>query len=310
MYNNIKKNKVWYLLLQLGVPVPFNDKSIKRHLRIVRKECKNLKVFIRAILINHGENYGRYLFRFPYYKKNDMSAVKFAESFLYGLTYLHGPIIDSDHDSLILCIPDNIIRGRNEISNSELIEFEESRDFEDRTLDFPHSTIGSYYTTSVSIYEAAWRIVSVLFKNNNLFEATRYIKRSYESFYVMPGQRREVIDDDSTPISGSDKTRYEDALQNAFKAIEAIIGDPPSNNRKFFRKLKEIGLNPFEEVGYTEKKPLHEDIREINYMRDKKSAHGSTKNRKIKTCDLFRYQSCAFHILRSAIETARGSSIY
>ncbi len=48
---------------------------------------------------------------------------------------------------------------------------------------------------------------------------------------------------------------------DAFKAIEAVIGDPPRDDRKFFDKLKNIVIDPQEKVGYVCRKTsdLHSD---------------------------------------------------
>jgi len=94
----------------------------------------------------------------------------------------------------------------------------------------------------------------------------------------------------------------ENALQNAFKAVEAILGDPPNDDRKFFSKIKAIGLDPNEEVGRVAKTPLHKIIRDMNFARDKKSAHGSTQYRTITVSDLMEYQACARYIILAAIE--------
>jgi len=96
----------------------------------------------------------------------------------------------------------------------------------------------------------------------------------------------------------------ETALQNAFKAIEAVIGDPPKDYRKLERKLKEHDLEFDEKVGYGSKKSLGQVIRDMNKLRDKKSAHGITSPRAIKILDMLEYQACARHIVMSALENA------
>jgi hypothetical protein len=254
---------------------------------------------------------GRYLFRFLRYRKDDKAAVKLAESFLYGLSLVHGPMIEPDHDSLILRIPDSIVRERDGVLLDELVKLEESRDPKDRTINFPTLTIGQISSTIPDRFEAAWRITRVTFTNDRLFEATRFLKRSHDNFHVYPGQIREVASDpEMVPITSSEQTHFEDSLQNAFKAVEAAIGDPSKDDRKLFSKLREIGLDPKEEVGYRTKTPLHQVIRDMNRARDKKSAHGSTRNRIIKAADLLKYQACSAYIVKATLEAARGSSIF
>jgi hypothetical protein len=103
---------------------------------------------------------------------------------------------------------------------------------------------------------------------------------------------------------------WETALQNAFKAIEAIIGDPPKDDRKFDQLLRSIGLDPYEEVGFGENRSLREEIRFMNIARDKKAAHGSTLNRRLTVGEIHKYQACAGYVCQAAIETKLGQPIY
>jgi len=113
-----------------------------------------------------------------------------------------------------------------------------------------------------------------------------------------------------TAKTGFDQVRFESALQNAYKSIEAIIGDPPKNDNKFFSKLRAIGLNPHEEVGYDEKTELHQVIREMNFARDKKAAHGNTKQRTIFVKELMNYQECAAFVIIEAIAYLLGKDFF
>ena len=218
---------------------------------------------------------------------------------------------EGNHDSLVLRIPDALVCVRSEVSIGDLVGLEKSRAPDDRMIDFPHVTIGTFSATSPERHEAAWRIAGVTYGDERLFEATRFLKRSHDNFYVYPGQIRDVAyDPDVIPQTSCDQTHFEDALQNAFKALEAVIGDPPKDDRRFFRKLQEIGLDPLEEVGYATKIPIHLVIREMNTARDKKAAHGSTGNRTITAADLLNYQECSRYVVIAAVETAMGSSLW
>jgi hypothetical protein len=85
-----------------------------------------------------------------------------------------------------------------------------------------------------------------------------------------------------------------------------VIGDPPKDDRRFFAKLAELGLDPKEQVGYLEKMPFEGMIRRMNEARDKRSAHGSTRNRTISVSELLEFQNCARTIVVTALEKARG----
>jgi len=310
---NIEDNRSWYLLLLFGIPSKYGENA-ESHMRKISKECKKVGIIIRRLFV-HSKNWkdtnGRYLFRFLRYKRDDMSAIKIAESFLYGFSLSHGPIIESDHDYLILRIPDNFIRNRNDVLLEELVQLEKTRTPEERNIEFPERTIGMISSTSTDRFEAAWRVACLTFVHNNLFEATRFLKRSQDNFYVYPGQIQQVASDmELVPLTSSHQSNFEDALQNSYKAIEATIGDLPKDDRKLFLKLKQIGLDPYEEIGYRYKAQLHQVLRDMSRDRDKKSAHGSTRDRIIKAADLLNYQTCSSYIVQAAIENKKGSSIY
>lgn len=314
--NKIKtEHRVWYLLLFHCVPLTlYDDENSSRHFKIVCRECKKVGVIVRRLYVHWPEKddvNGRYLFRFRYYKRNDSAAIRFGESFLYGLSLVGGSNKHMEYeDSLVLRVPDSVVSGRDYVS-LELVDFEESRFTEDRMVDYPNYTIGICGATTPDRFEAAWRIAPVTFRNNPLFEATRFIKRSFDCFDIFPGQLAEALSDQQmAALTSSDQTRFEDSLQNAFKAIEAIIGDPPKDDNKFFIKLRQIGLDPNEIVGYRNRKAIHKVIRDMNRARDKKAAHGSTKNRAIYVSELIEFQSCCALVIQAAIEAARGSAIH
>jgi len=311
------ERRVWYLMLLLCIPYTGKDADSKDHLRIVRRILKPIGVKLRRLLVHcpqQRDDRGRYLFRFLRYKRDDQAATRLAESFLYALSLINGPMIDPAHGSLIQLVPDTMVRDLDQVSMDELVNLEKSRPAEDRMVDFPYSTLGgTISTTDKDTFEDTWRIAGFTFGNEHLFEATRFLKTSHDNFYIYPGQIREVVSDpERLPLTTSNKTHFEIALQNAFKAIEAVIGDPPKDEMKFFKKLRKIGVDPFIEAGLMieTKKPIHQVIRDMNQARDKKSAHGSTRNRAIKVYDMLIYQECSSYIVKTALDTAMGASLF
>ena len=304
---------VGYILLYLGVPVSSRFDEVEEHLSIVRAECKPLGVKVRRLLVHWDskkDTNGRYLFSFANHCRNDDKAVRLAEAFLYAVALVRGPMIEPDHDSLILRVPNSMVARRKAVTMTELFELEKSRAAQARMLAFPAITIGTVTHTAACVFEAAWRAVRITMQKEHLFEATRFHKKSLDNFCVAPGQISEVAGDPSMiPKTSSHQTNFEDALQNAFKAIEAVIGDPPKDDLKLRLKLKAIGIDPDEEVGYVNKTTIQQTIRDMNRARDKKAAHGSTKNRTIGAADLLHFQECSVYVVTLAIETARGSTL-
>jgi hypothetical protein len=270
-------------------------------------------VVIRRLYVRQEreDTNARYLFRFRYYRRDDTEAIRFAESFLYGLSLMGGASLMEYDDSLVLRVPDAIISGRDHVYLDDLLTLEKDRPPEDRMLAYPNMALGRIGSTTSDRFEAAWRIACAIFENQTLFEATRFLKRSHDFFYIFPGQLDEVLSDSEVAaLTSSDQTRFEDALQNAFKAIEAVIGDPPKKDSKLFLKLRQTGLDPNEMVGYRNRKALHQVIRDMNVARDRKSAHGSTPNWTIYIWELLEFQACSEMIVIAAIENLRGNTVW
>jgi hypothetical protein len=317
------EERTWYILLQIGFPeytrnpyprrLGWSHDSIraKRHLKIIGNECRPLGIEIRSIDISigkHQADFGHYVFRFRDFCRDDSAAMRLAEAVAYGIALASGPLADAA-DPLVLRIPDALIRGRRTVPLHALVALEESRPWPERTFPFPNARIAAVAKTVVEAHELGWRIASVTYQNATLFDATRFLHRSYEGFYVSPGGISEVMYDDTPPATGAAQNNFEDALHSAFKAIEAVIGDPPKDDRRFFAKLATIGIAPTEEAGYVNKISIHKMIRRMNEARDKRSAHGSTRNRRISPAELLDFQTCAEVIVTAALEREKGAPL-
>ncbi|MGA3245436.1 MAG: hypothetical protein ABSE41_12525 [Bacteroidota bacterium] len=120
----------------------------------------------------------------------------------------------------------------------------------------------------------------------------------------------------SQPVSRSEFVKAEAAVLNAFKAVEAIIGDPPKNEKKFRQCLIDVGLDPDELVGFVGRGPdsgtdlrvpICEKIRQMSYVRDKKAAHGrSSADRRLSYFQIMDFQECAATVVQVAIEHKLG----
>ncbi len=156
-----------------------------------------------------------------------------------------------------------------------------------------------------------WHIVPTIVKSESLMDASNFYRESITQAWVADDDVFEIMSDNSdTPSSQADRVCIESAYQNAFKAIEAIIGEPPKDKRKLRIKLIEAGINPDEKVGYDlyEMKPGKETVIkklvDMHQVRDKKAAHGKTNElRNIGYCELKDKQALARYLIASHIET-------
>jgi len=156
-----------------------------------------------------------------------------------------------------------------------------------------------------------WHIVPTIVKSESLMDASNFYRESIMQAWVADDTVFEIMADNSDmPSSQADRVCVESAYQNAFKAIEAIIGEPPKDKRKLRMKLIEAGINPDEKVGYDlyEMKPGKETVIkklvDMHQARDKKAAHGKTNElRNIGYCELKDKQALARYLITSHIET-------
>lgn len=297
-------DKVCYLLLHLAVPSVFTP-SLSKHLSIAKKAANSLSIKLSTITIDIENNRDtkpiRYLFRFPYYRRDDKLASRFAETILLIASVTFGPFLDDNDNVSTFRIPIDLIKNRKSVYLGELVQIEETRSWENRITEFsPASLIGSSSQFSNDAVDMAWNLTPLLLKDDRFYRAFRFLKTSQENFFAWSGEIEDVIDKAQTTAKNAfEQSRFENALQDSFKAVEAILGDPSKNDKRFFRKIEAIGLNPHEIFGI-EERPIHQVIRDMSEARDKKAAHGSTPNRSITLGELLEYQNCARLIVLQA----------
>jgi len=168
------------------------------------------------------------------------------------------------------------------------------------------------------ILDYVWRIVPYIVENKSLMDAAHFYRESIGQVWIADEDVLDIVVDNSDiPESQAEKASVETAYQNAFKAIEAIIGEPPKKDERKLRiKLSEAGINPDEKVGYNlyEMKPGKETILkkvvDMHQNRDKMAAHGKTITpRTIGYCELKDKQALARYILLSHINAINNKSL-
>ena len=310
-------DEVAYLVLHVGVPStgwPARSVAELEGVKSAQKAGVILGIKLWPMRLTWpGRRPGeyRYFFRFPRFRKDDQHAQRIAECFLYALAATSGPFLGRIEEAAVFRVPADLVRRCRSVVVDKLIQVEEARPFDTRTLASPGLTLGSSTTTGGERFDAAWKITPTIVQNEGLRRAVRFLKASQDDFFVWPGQVGEVLaKPDMTASTGFEQTALENALQNAFKAVEAVLGDPPKDGVKFRAKMAAIGLDPDEEVGYGDKAPLQTVVRGMSLARDKKAAHGSTLPRAITVGELMEFQACAQLIVLAAIEKVMGEPIY
>lgn len=308
---------VCYLLLHLGVPCarfPPPPRTDPHAMSCAQAASERLDIKVCAVRMVWGEYAHasglRYLFRFRRWRRDDRRATYIAESVMYAVSLVCGPAIPTEEPWLVYPVPRELARDRDTLTLDQLVAGGLTLDSDEVGLDFPDIVLPKAVYLPQPAVDAAWRITPVLAEHESLHRAAGFLKASQDEFYVWPGALPEAVGHDAwTARSGVEQTSFERALQEAFKAVEAVLGDPPSDDRRLFHRIRGIGLNPEEEAGYMHTRPLHQAIRDMNVARDKKAAHGSTTGRDITVGELLDYQSCARVVVRAGVEKELGGPI-
>ncbi|HAL16492.1 MAG TPA: hypothetical protein DCP32_07000 [Anaerolineaceae bacterium] len=300
-------NLVCYLILELGIPSKTSRTDSPEELETMvsaRKAGKSLGINITSIQLSWGKSKmaNSYLFHFPNYERNDEQAKLIGETFLHAISFIWGPHFEGYSPS-IFRIPKQLVHGKRFIEGEKLVQLEESREYNERTFSYPALQFRVGAIISPWYYDYAWKIMPILIQNQSLRRAIRYMCISQDNFYIFPGETQEVLDNfEDIARSDTERSKFEVALQNAFRTVEAVIGDPPKEDIKLHAKISAVGLDPSKLGGYKQKRSLAQTIRNMCDARDKKSAHGSTPMKDIAIGELFEYQDCAHYIVSTALE--------
>ncbi len=317
-YPRVKEgNQVAYMVMHVMVPADIMPAPSVRYLDGLKAAQRvgrvlGIKIWpIRLTLRGSRQGNFRYFLRFPRYRRDDQRARYIAECFLHALALACGPFMELGELASVVRVPAALVRKARSVHVEQLDELEEARAHDGAGRESSLSSLGYAFSTSGIYFDAAWKMTPILVANEQLYRAVGFLKASQDEFFVWPGEIGEVSrEPDITAPNRFGQTTLENALQNAFKSVEAVLGDPPKNDAKFFAKLNAIGLDPNEEVGYSFKLPIHTVIRNMNEARDKKAAHGSTIHRGITYGELMEFQACARYVVSTAIESKLGGRIY
>jgi hypothetical protein len=182
---------------------------------------------------------------------------------------------------------------------------------------FAHSTRGwpeheGYCHISEYAMEESFNLMAVTAREP-YFSAAIFYRESLQNVWLSPGDVQGVLSArDKAADSQVTQVEIESAVWNAYKAIEAIIGEPPKDERKYRATLIAHGINPEEKVGHCwpslgannpAREPMADKIRKMAACRDKRAGHGSrtSPDRRITYYELMDFQACARGCLLIAI---------
>lgn len=105
------------------------------------------------------------------------------------------------------------------------------------------------------------------------------------------------------PFNTLEKIQFEHSLEDCYRVVEALIGEPPRDRNKTINKLINIGIDPYMEINTDYSKTLIEEVYYLERIRSKKAAHlKAMVNRQISIKELVYFQAIARSLISSVIE--------
>jgi hypothetical protein len=141
------------------------------------------------------------------------------------------------------------------------------------------------------------------------FEAVHYYQASVYDYCFLGGDIDIVLrEPEATPTFQVDIVRAERAVHSAFKAVEALIGEPPKDVRKLKLKIRELGIDPDTVAGWTQpKESLVAKVQMLQKLRDKRAAHASPHRKAPLTYyDVMDAQGCAQGLILLGVQAELG----
>lgn len=288
--------------------------------RKIEYDLANVGIIVRAVyvvkskrllpsFVPHSNNL-RYAFWITQRQNERAFAQRIVDALFATITLLYQTDLSRsdpfDQGPTAYPVPQRFLKHRYFLKHSDLIRHDPGLQFR----------LGYCSSIPEFVVKTAWKMLPVVVEEP-YFDAIHFYQASIRDFCFLGDTVTAVIYGDITqPVSRSEFARAEDAILNAFKAVEAIVGDFPKDDRKFHRKLRDVGIDPDEIAGYVgrgidsaidKREPISEKLRRMAFVRDKKAAHGLTKvDRRITYFEIMDFQACAKVVLQVAIEKKLG----
>jgi len=140
--------------------------------------------------------------------------------------------------------------------------------------------LGSFIVIPDAALACIFYLLPLVLSNVDLFNACSFFRSCCADYNFMDGVVTDVLHE---PKRGPENERERLALENvilqSFRTVEAIVGEPGKDERRFHSRMRAVDLDPSELVGFPgrRKKRLDDRIRWLQAARDSATAHGKRR---------------------------------
>ena len=123
-------------------------------------------------------------------------------------------------------------------------------------------------------------LLPFVLSNEDLFNACSFFRSCCSNYNLMDGVVGDVLHEPQRePENEHERLALENVILQSFRTVEAIVGEPGKNEKRFHARLGLWGLDPHERVGFPGKRKqrLEDRIRWLQSVRDSTAAHGKRR---------------------------------
>ena len=319
--------KYGYLVTGLSVPEGSKDHKstytmgtgrivTPHYLRASREALKAIGCLLKTVLVanDQGNPFSgnethsrRHVIVFGDGEESDNLSKRIADAF-QGAFLLSMGFLPHEEPFYLLKFPLNLVNKRSVLNLRSIKRYHTENIGYFDLLSFER-VINNNLAIGEDRLRSVFRLVPVVVSSAKLLLSAGFLVMSHRDF-SMPRTTEILSDPDFVPPTIFEKCAFENALHNAYKSVEAIIGDPPKKEKKLLEKFEDAGIDPIRKMKKYDintrhfvDKSYHELVIVFESFRTKYSAHGSTNlgNRTITIIASWNYQTLPWHILWPAL---------
>ncbi|SRR5713226_1068604 len=208
-------------------------------------------------------------------RQSPKSLVASANRVLSAIGALFSHVHHTTYNDLSLCqVPKELIEGNKvDVKRLEQLEACTGRD----PFNNIRVRLGSFVSIAESPTATIFYLLPFVLQNEDLFNACSFFRSCCSDFSFMDGVVHEVLyEPKREPENEIERLSLENVVLQSFRTVEALVGEPGNNVKRFRERLRAWGIKHNERVGFPGRSShrLEDRIRWLQDARDSAAAHG------------------------------------